>query len=174
MSVNSDTLCRGFAESAIKELREASRVVTHCVDQLSDDQLWSRPAAEMNSIANLLLHLNGNLRQWIVAGVGGAIDERDRTREFSERGGVAGKELVARLGQTIVEAEASIRRQSPDDLLRSRRIQGSEHSGLDAIIGSISHFRGHTQEIVHMTRSLLGAAYRFNFVPQTPEQGAPR
>jgi hypothetical protein len=32
---------------------------------LPDDQLWWRPNNGSNSVGNLLLHLNGNLRQWI-------------------------------------------------------------------------------------------------------------
>ncbi|MCP3696766.1 MAG: DUF1572 domain-containing protein, partial [Planctomycetaceae bacterium] len=63
---------------ACQEFDEALRIITHCLDQLNDDQTWWRPSESMNSIANLLLHLSGNVRQWIVSGVGGAPDVRKR------------------------------------------------------------------------------------------------
>jgi len=57
------------------------------VDQLSDEDLWWRPNAVSNSVGNLMLHLSGNVRQWIVSGLGGAPDDRVRQLEFdaSER-----------------------------------------------------------------------------------------
>ncbi|MCA9122593.1 MAG: DUF1572 family protein [Planctomycetaceae bacterium] len=172
-NVDSKSLVLGFADSVVAELQSAWRKIVHCLEQLSDEQLWDRSASEMNSIANLLLHLDGNLRQWIVAGLSGTADTRNRPSEFAERGPIARETLVARLSKTLSEAERQILDQSPADLLRVRKVQGFDVSGFDAILSSVSHFRGHCQEIVHMTRALLGADYRFDFVPQTPEQGAP-
>ena len=109
----------------------------------------------------------------LVAGLGGAADVRHRPSEFSERGPIALAELVGRLDDVVREATAALARLSPEQLLQTHRIQGFDVSGLAAIFHSVPHFRGHAQEIVHLTRSQLGEAYRFAWTPQSAEQGAP-
>jgi hypothetical protein len=127
----------------------------------------------MNSIGNLMLHLAGNLGQWIVAGIGGKPDVRNRPAEFAARGPMAKTQLLQLLEQAVEESRAALTKASAAELLRVRRIQGSEISGMEAIFNSIPHFRGHTQEIIHLTRALLGDRYRVAWAPLTPEQGAP-
>jgi hypothetical protein len=140
---------------------------------LSDAQVWWRPRPALNSIGNLILHLCGNLRQWVVAGLGGAADGRDRPAEFAERGPIPREELLRRLEAVVEEARAVLAGQTARRLLEARRIQGFDVTGLAAIFDSVPHFRGHTQEIVGLTRLQLGDAYRFAWAPATAEQGAP-
>jgi len=127
----------------------------------------------MNSIGNLILHLCGNVRQWIVAGIGGAKDVRNRPVEFAERGPLAKEELLRGLDRVVDEAKSVLESLTAQQLLAKRRIQGFETTALAAIFSSVPHFRGHTQEMINMTRTLLGDAYRFAWTPATPEQGAP-
>jgi uncharacterized damage-inducible protein DinB len=164
-----NTVGRELAE----ELSQAMSRIRHCVEQLSDEQVWQRTSEDRNSIANLLLHLAGNIRQWIIAGVGGAPDRRNRPAEFAHREFIPSEQLLATLQATVDEAKAVLERTTAEEWLRGRRIQGFEETGLGAAIGSVAHFRGHTQEITHIARDLLGERYRFAFVPKTPEQGAP-
>ena len=82
-------------------------------------------------------------------------------------------ELLRHLETTVTEAKAVFARQSAADLLRVRRIQGSDITGLNAIFNSVPHFRGHTQEIIGLTRQQLGNAYQFFWKPQTKEEGMP-
>lgn len=126
----------------------------------------------MNSIGNLVLHLSGNVRQWIISGVGGEADVRNRPKEFSERGPFDREELIRRLDEVVQQADEVLRVVTPQQLLEPRRIQGFETTGLSAIFDSVAHFRGHTQEIVCLTRMQLGDAYRFEWAPSTPEEGA--
>lgn len=158
--------------AAIDELGDAVKKIAHCLGQLASDQVWWRPSHSMNSIANLILHLCGNVRQWITAGVGSADDIRNRPLEFSEQGPIEKDELLRRLGATVEEAKGAIANASTADLVDRRRIQGFDVTGIGAVFHSVAHFRGHVQEIVHLTRSQLGDAYQFDFVPKTPEQGA--
>jgi hypothetical protein len=144
-----------------------------CVSQLTDEQVWWRSRDDMNSIGNLLLHVCGNLRQWIVAGVGGAPDNRHRPREFAERGPIPKADLLQRLSDTVRDAQAAMSRAAAEQLLVPRRIQGFDTTALGAIFHSIPHCRGHTQEIIHISRELLGDRYQFFWRPRTPEQGAP-
>src|SRR2546423_13114761 len=82
--------------------------IERCLELLTDEQIWWRANSQSNSIGNLLLHLSGNVRQWIVCGVGGAKDERDRAAEFAERKLILRADLIAGLKQTLTEADAAL------------------------------------------------------------------
>ncbi|MGD0540615.1 MAG: DUF1572 family protein [Tepidisphaeraceae bacterium] len=159
-----------FVSANCHALSEGMRKIRHCVDQLTDDQIWWRPKPDMNSIANLMLHLSGNLRQWIIAGVGGETDIRNRPMEFADRSNRPKSEILALLAKVVSEADKTLARLTPEQLLSRRRIQGHDTTVLSAITDTISHFRGHVQEIIHMTRVQLGEKYRFDYVPKSVEQ----
>jgi hypothetical protein len=116
------------------------------------------------------LHLAGNMRQWIIAGIGGAKDVRNRPLEFSDRSRRPRADVLAQLQSTVKEADAVIARLSANQLIENCRIQGFDTNITATLFGTISHFRGHTQEIIHLTRQQLGDKYKFDFVPQGPEQ----
>ena len=106
--------------------------IERCLSLVSDQQIWWRANEQSNSIGNLLLHLSGNVRQWIVTGLGGATDVRDRDSEFAQRDAIPRDELLAKLKETLREADATLSAFDADKLLDSYRIQGFEESALDA------------------------------------------
>jgi len=163
-------LSKAFIAVSREVLAEGVRKIEHCVGQLDDEQIWWRPRPEMNSIANLMLHLSGNLKQWIVAGIGGAKDVRNRPLEFSDRSNRPKAEVIAILGKTVTEVGAVLAKLTAEQLILPRRIQGFETNVIGAIMHTIPHFRGHVQEIIHVTREQLGEKYRFDFVPKGKEQ----
>ena len=171
-SQNRPALGAAFVVEARRRLTACHEQIRHCLEQLDDAQVWWRPQPEMNSIANLVLHLCGNLGQWIIAGVGGAPDTRQRPQEFAERGPILRDELMQRLDTVIREADAVLGNAAESLLLQPRRIQGFDETVLSAIFACLVHLGGHTQEIVHLTRVQLGGAYRFAWTPKTVEQGA--
>jgi len=171
--ITADELAAALGSAAGNELTSALARIKHCLGQLTDEQVWWRSRPSLNSIGNLILHLCGNVRQWLVAGLGGAADVRNRPAEFAERGPIPRAELLRQLGAVVDEARAALARQTARQLLDVRPIQGWQVTGLAAIFDSVPHFRGHAQEIVHMTRVQLGDAYRLQWQPLTPEQGAP-
>jgi hypothetical protein len=154
-------------------LKDGHDRIRHCVGQLSDEQVWWRPQSGMNSVANLLLHLAGNVRQWMIDGVTGTHNDRDRPQEFAERSAIPKGELLNRLDRTIAEADGIIAKMTDAQLLESRRIQGFDETVLSALMNSLTHYNGHAQEIIYITRMQLGPAYRFYWTPATPEQGVP-
>jgi uncharacterized damage-inducible protein DinB len=168
---DTEALVRILIAATHHELDRALARIKHCLDQLDDRQIWHRPGEGQNSIANLLMHLAGNLRQWIVVGLGGGEDLRDRPSEFAATTGPTKSELLGLLETTVEKVRQTLAGQTAGDLLRVRRIQGFEVTGLTAIFDSIPHFRGHTQEIVFRTRLLLGDKYKFAWQPTTKEQG---
>jgi hypothetical protein len=171
--MTADDLAAAVGTAAAHEMDSALSRIKHCLGQLNDEQVWWRSQPSLNSIGNLILHLCGNVRQWIVAGVGGASDVRNRPAEFAERGPIPKDELVRRLEAVVEEAKRALAGVTAQQLVEVRPIQGSDLSGLAAIFNSVPHFRGHAQEIIHMTRLQLGDAYKFAWTPTTPEQGAP-
>lgn len=159
-----------FITETRRVLSEGMRKIEHCLAQLDDAQIWWRPRPEMNSIANLMLHLSGNLRQWIVSGVGCIADTRNRPKEFADRSSRSKAQVLAILKKVVAEAETTLAALKPEELIQKRRIQGHDVTVMGAIMDTIPHFRGHVQEIIHMTREQLGEKYRFYFVPIGAEQ----
>ncbi|HVD62510.1 MAG TPA: DinB family protein [Gemmatimonadaceae bacterium] len=135
--------------------------IRHCVAALPDDQLWARANETSNSIANLLLHLAGNIRQWIVGGVGGQEVHRDRASEFSARDGATASELFDDLAKAVAECDAVLARVKPAELTRECKIQGRDTTVLAAIYHVVEHFAMHTGQIVLMTKSAAPGAIHF-------------
>lgn len=173
MTTLPNQLSNEINEAAIEAIDYGMNKIQHCVAQLSDDQIWWRPHEEMNAIGNLLLHLAGNLRQWIVSGVGDLEDTRDRPAEFAERTRLPQAEVLQRLQDVVEEVRATLTAMDSESWLEQRRIQGNHVSKLQAMMHSVTHFQGHVQEIIGMTRQQLGGEYAFEWSPQTKEEGAP-
>jgi hypothetical protein len=170
--MTADELAAAVGNAAAHELDSALNRIKHCLGQLNEEQVWWRSRPSLNSIGNLILHLCGNVRQWIVSGVGGALDVRNRPAEFAERGPIPKDELVSRIDEVVAEAKRTLIGLAARQLVENRRIQGFDVSGLTAIFNSVPHFRGHVQEIIHITRLQLGDAYKVAWTPTTPEEGA--
>ena len=125
------------------------------------DKLWWRPNDASNSAGNLLLHLNGNVRQWIVSGVGGAPDSRRRDVEFAAQGGADRETLLAGLSSTCAEVDAVLARLTADSLAQSVTIQGRETTVFAAVFHVVEHFSGHTGQIILLAKSFSPGMVRF-------------
>src|SRR6185369_1519035 len=143
--------------------------IERCLALLSDEQIWWRPNAESNSIGNLLLHLSGNARQWIVCGLGGDTDARDRDSEFAQRETIPRAELLSGLRQTIREVDGTLAKFDMDSLVEKKMIQGLEVTALEAILHVVEHFSMHTGQIILLTKVLTSSDLRFyEFEGDTP------
>jgi hypothetical protein len=127
-----------------------------CVESLSDEQVWWRPNDVSNSVGNLMLHLNGNVRQWLIGSFKRLEDNRDRPAEFRERQQIPGSALVEKLGATLHEASAVLAGLSEADLLTTYHIQGSTVTGLHAVYQVVEHFGLHYGQILYITKLLRG------------------
>ena len=142
--------------------------IERCLDKLTDQEVWWRANPESNSVGNLLLHLTGNLRQWIISGVAGAPDDRRRRREFEEREPVAGREVLLQLKKAGRESDAILAGVTPVALLQHRRIQGLDVTVLEAIYSAVSHFSMHTGQIILLTKIWKGDLGFFDMSGATP------
>lgn len=151
------TVSRLLTETANKTLREHVGRIESCVGRLAEDQIWARDSDNANSIGNLMLHLAGNVRQWIVSGLGGSPDARNRDAEFAARGGTAAQDLLQCLKTAIEEAAGIIQALDDERLIRTYAIQEVYHvSGVEALVHVVEHFGQHTGQIVFATKLLTG------------------
>lgn len=130
--------------------------IKRCLERLDEGDIWWRPANSSNSIGNLILHLTGNLRQWVVSGVGGEADIRKRQEEFDETGPVPVEQLINGLEEVVIKACAVLDRLDPDLLLEQRLIQGNQVLVLQAIYHAVEHFSTHTGQIIYVTKMRKG------------------
>ena len=135
--------------------------IERCVERLSDEQIWWRPNQQSNSIGNLLLHLCGNARQWIVCGVGGAVDRRDRNAEFAQRDVIPREQLRSLLKKTLADVDLTLAQLEADGLLDRREIQGVDVSVLEAILHVVEHFSMHVGQILYITKQLTAHDLHF-------------
>jgi uncharacterized damage-inducible protein DinB len=151
-------LTRDFIEfSRQKVIAEMWLRLCSCLDGLNEEQIWWRPHERSNSIGNLLLHLNGNVRQWILHGIGGVPFERHRDAEFEERGPVPATELRHRLDETLQDVDALLGRLTEADLLRKHDIQAYRGvSGMSAIYHVVEHFAMHYGQMLYISKMLSG------------------
>jgi hypothetical protein len=127
-----------------------------CVEPLTEEQVWWRPNDASNSIGNLVLHLNGNVRQWLVASFNRQNDLRDRPAEFATEGGITAGLLLERLGATMNEAATVLDRLTEADLVAPYEIQGYHVTGLEAVYQVVEHFGLHYGQIAYIAKSLSG------------------
>jgi uncharacterized damage-inducible protein DinB len=135
--------------------------IERCLKNLRDEQIWWRANEESNSIGNLILHLCGNAKQWIVCGVGSAPDNRNRDSEFEQRNVIPRDELVALLRSTLADVHTTLQSVDPSTLLEFRKIQGNDVDILEAVFHVTEHFSMHTGQIIMLTKMMTSADLRF-------------
>lgn len=142
-----------IAETRKRLFEEGIPRLKKCMDMLSEEDIWIRPNEQSNSVGNLVLHLCGNVRQWLISGLGGAQDVRERDLEFSERGPLPKGQLVALLDQLEKDVEEVLNRIHAGELLKVRPVQIYQESGLSILIHVIEHFSYHVGQVTYFTKS---------------------
>lgn len=151
-------IAQEFVAASVRKLRQDFGQLQRCASLLDTERLWRRANANCNSVGNLLLHLNGNLTQWMLAGVGGEKFDRDRPAEFAASGGEPGSVLAERLGATVSRACALIEVLDAAALEKRRSIQGYDVSTLAAVFHVVEHVSFHTGQVIQITKELLNVS----------------
>jgi uncharacterized damage-inducible protein DinB len=166
LTSTTDEVRQEFIQQARAYLRdEYLPKIEACLDQLTDEQVWWRPNSESNSIGNLLLHLSGNVRQWIACGLGGQVDHRVRQEEFDRREIIQRGELLELLRQTLRDVDQVLAEFKTQELLEFYKIQGNNVRALHAIFHVVEHFSMHTGQIILVTKMLTGRDLNFYDFP---------
>lgn len=145
-----------FLEFSARKLEQLAGRIEDCLGRLSYEQVWARGADHENAVGNLVLHLCGNLRQWIGSGVAGKPDIRVREREFSARGDIRPEELRERLAGAVEEAAGIIRALPSERLLEPVAVQNYKLTVLEAIYHVVEHFAQHTGQVLFATKQMTG------------------
>ena len=168
-TTDGNALAQNYLAESRSELATAAALIKHCAGQLNEAQVWWRPHESMNSVGNLLLHLCGNLRWRFGTIIEGLPDDRDRPREFSERGPIPTAGLLLKLTETVDAADAVLARLTLSRLLESRNFKtliGEKEATVQAVVlTTLLHLSGHVQEIIYITRLQLGESYQFRTPP---------
>ena len=136
-----------------RRLDESHGRIRACIAHITTEEAWRRPNEHTVSIGNLILHLAGNVRQWIVSGLGGREDVRSRSDEFSERGPIPKEDVLARLEAVMNDAVAVLDHLDPDALLAPRRVQGFDETGISILVHVVEHFSYHTGQIAYAVKA---------------------
>lgn len=162
MDTTAAAVAQAFVTRSRAYLTDEYRIkIRRAVEALPPGTLWERANDKSNSVGNLLMHLEGNVRQWIVGGVGGAADVRDRPGEFATQGGADTTELLARMDRVLDEADAVLATLDPATILERRTIQGREVTVLDALYQVVQHFSLHSGQIFLIAKERVPGAVRF-------------
>ena len=154
--MTTDAFSREFLEVSRRQLQTRCERIEACLAKLSDEHIWAREHEIENAVGNLVLHVCGNVTQWILGGVGGLDVPRDRDTEFARRDPIPRAELAGRLRDTVRRADAVLARVSSDQLLEPRSIQGYDVTILHAIYHVVEHFAEHAGQIISATKRMTG------------------
>ena len=147
-----------LAPSLLADAREFFRAdylrkIESCLDALSEADVWWRANEQSNSIGNLLIHLEGSTRKWILNVVAGRNLPRDRDAEFAERGPIEKSVVLAQLRSTMAEVDSVLATLDEATLLEERRLSEDETvTVLWAVIHALEHFAMHTGQIIMITK----------------------
>jgi uncharacterized damage-inducible protein DinB len=145
-----------FIGYSLEKMRQMADQLKECVQDLSEEQIWQRSGDNANSIGNLVLHLAGNIRQWIGHGIGGLPDVRVRDQEFAARGGRSTSEILALFEKTISEAIEMVQKLPPQRLAERINPQNREVAMLEAIYQVVGHLQLHVGQIIFATKQMTG------------------
>lgn len=133
-----------------------------CVGRLSAEDLWWQPNPASNSVGHLLLHLSGNLHEWIVSGLSGKQAHRCRAQEFAPETKLPSGPLLEHLMEAVAEADAVLAQLASVGRSKSQlTIQGRQVSEMAAVYHAVEHFSMHTGQIIYITKLRTGAELDF-------------
>ena len=141
-----------FISQSIIYFRENTPKIEKCLNEMTEDELWRRPNGSSNSTGNIILHLCGNITQYVLSGLGNIPDTRERDKEFSATGVLSKKELFDKLKSVVEQAVSIIRQLTPNQLLQKRSVQGRDLTAIGIIIHVVEHYSYHTGQIIFWTK----------------------
>jgi len=143
-----------FKQNAIFRLEEGQRMLHLAFAKVGEDSLWKLPVKNGMALGNQLLHVCGNMTQYVLASLGQEADQRQRDSEFSTTEGCSKAELLQQLDVTVSRAIKTIQTTSPSEYLRVRKVQGFEFSGVGVVLHAVEHFSYHVGQVAFWVKQL--------------------
>ncbi len=151
---NEEQLTEELVKNALYRMDESTRMIQKSLTHITQEQLWQKPNASLNSIGNLLLHICGNMTQYIISSLGETEDKRERDLEFSQHQAGDIELVLKKLLGTVDTAKRVIFDASIDQLLQQRSVQGFSFSGVGVIMHAVEHYSYHTGQIAFWVKQL--------------------
>ena len=149
-----NSFCKEFKEQCVYRNEENTKRIIQCLEKISETEIWKAPNESSNSMANIILHLCGNITQYIIAALGNHDDHRERDKEFSTTGGYNKAELIHKLSATVAQANDIIRHISEEALMKRYSVQGFNLSGIGIIIHVTEHYSNHTGQVAFWVKEI--------------------
>ena len=147
-------LIESFIKSSVFRMEENLRRIEICLEHITKDELWQHANESSNSIGNLILHLNGNITQYILSSLGGIKDERVRSQEFMSDQGISLYKLLEDHAEVINQAIKVIKKLSSDSLAKERTVQGFDMDGVEIVLHVVEHYSYHTGQIAYIVKQI--------------------
>ena len=141
-----------ISETKRRLFEESVPRLKKCLNQLSEQEIWYRPNDNSNSIGNIVLHLCGNVRQWILSGLGKQNDIRTRQQEFDERGPISTENLIQKVDELMIEVDKVLDSVTPEMLLKNHNVQVYEETGLSILVHVVEHFSYHVGQMTYFVK----------------------
>lgn len=141
------------AETSRRLFEEGIPRIKKCLDLLTEDEIWYKPNENSNSVGNIILHLCGNVRQWLGAGLGKLPKVRQRDEEFSTKGGFNKKEILEKLKELQEMSEKVLSKVTHEDLLTVHDVQVYQETGLSILVHVTEHFSYHVGQITYFVKA---------------------
>jgi uncharacterized damage-inducible protein DinB len=145
----------------LRRLRENQEKINTVLTGLPEEDLWWRPNPESNSIGNLLLHLSGNLTQYVLSSLGGQADHRERSKEFAADGGIHTPDLLKKFNDVMEAVYTTILSCGEMELTRVRPVQCYQETGIGILVHVTEHLSYHTGQIIYLIKWKKGKALGF-------------
>ncbi|GGG40458.1 hypothetical protein GCM10011344_46660 [Dokdonia pacifica] len=150
-----------FKENTLYRIDESTRMITIAFQKIEETHVWQRPNQSSNSLGNQILHLCGNMTQYVISSVGEQEDTRDRDAEFDAVEGYSKEALLEKLAITVQEVKDTIQNASEEQLLKKRYVQGFHFSGMGCVIHAVEHYSYHTGQIAFWVKTILNSPLGF-------------
>lgn len=151
-------MSEGLEQLFISEIRrrltgECQERILRCLDLLSEEDIWYRPNASSNSVGNLVLHLCGNVTQWLFSTMGNEMDHRVRQAEFDERGPISSSELKVRVVELMKKTDLILDKLDKGTLMQTYSVQGFRENGVAILVHITEHFSYHVGQITYFVKA---------------------
>ncbi|QLG47049.1 DinB family protein [Costertonia aggregata] len=151
---NEEKIVEELVQNTLYRMDENTRMIKKSLLEVSEEEMWLKPNEALNSIANLILHLCGNITQYIISSLGETEDVRNRDLEFTTSNSGTKADLISKLEETVDTAKRVVFDANIDQLLKTRSVQGFSFSGIGIIIHAVEHYSYHTGQIAFWVKQL--------------------
>jgi hypothetical protein len=157
-----------YLEDALLTFRDYKKLAERAFAQTSDEDFFRTIDPESNSIAIIVKHMAGNmLSRWTdFMTTDGEKPDRNRDMEFEMLPHTTKAKILDFWERGWKCVFNAIEPLTPDDLMRTVKIRGQDHTVVQAINRQISHYANHVGQIVFLAKHFKSSDWQTLSVPR--------